>query len=164
MTGEERQQKIVVYGQAYSQLTQALQRYPAEMWQFKPAPDRWSIHEIVIHIADSEVNSYIRCRRFIAEPGKTVMNYDENRWATLLRYHQQSPAEALELFKWLRLATHNLIQTLPESTWSNTVYHPEIGTITLDDWLEIYARHIPEHIEQMESNYQLWLKNKTQPE
>jgi len=39
------------------------------MWQYRPAPDRWTIHEIVVHIADSEANSYIRCRRCLAEKG-----------------------------------------------------------------------------------------------
>lgn len=158
MNQAERRQKIEVYGQAYSQLVEGLKQFPPEMWQFKPAPDSWSIHQIVVHIADSEANGYIRCRRFLAEPGETVMAYDEKRWATLLDYHAQSPAEALELFKWLRLKSYNLIKALPESVWSNTIYHPENGTMTLDDWLEVYARHIPEHVEQMQANYEAWLK------
>jgi len=60
------------------------------MWQYKPGPDRWSIHEIIVHLADSEANSYIRCRRFIAERGSRVMGYDENRWGNSLNYHGRS--------------------------------------------------------------------------
>ena len=158
MTNQERLQKIETYGQAYTLLVEALKRFPQKMWQFKPSPTDWSIHEIIIHITDSEANSYIRCRRFIAEPGQAVMAYDENSWATTLNYHQQSTAEALELFKWLRSSTYNLIKSLPESVWANMVYHPENGTMTLDDWLTVYERHIPAHIEQMQSIYQLWQK------
>jgi hypothetical protein len=156
MTSEERHQKIELYGNAYNLLVEGLKQFPAEMWHFKPAPDHWSVHEILIHITDSEANSYIRCRRFIAEPGKDVMAYDENGWAPALRYYEQSIEDALELFKWLRHNTYQLIRTLPDSVWANTVFHPENGLMTLDDWLEIYTRHIPDHLEQMRVNYQAW--------
>lgn len=157
---EARIQKIESYGQAYSQLVQALKKFPQEMWQFKPTPELWSIHEIVIHIADSEANSYVRCRKLIAEPGTSVMAYDEPLWAKVLDYRHQSTEEALELFNCLRRVTYNLIKSLPETTWSHTIYHPENGTMTLDDWLDIYERHIPEHVQQMQSNYEAWLKEK----
>jgi len=157
MTPDTRAQKLESYGSAYAVLAEAVQRFPREMWQFRPAPDRWTIHEILVHIADSEANSYVRCRRAIAEPGQAVMPYDEMRWAAELRYHDQSPEEALELFKWLRSKSYRLIQGLPELAWSNTIYHPENGTMTLEDWLEVYARHIPEHVAQMQANYEAWI-------
>jgi len=158
VTREERARKIESYGRAYDLLVATLQDFPAEMWQFVPTPDRWSIHQLVVHIADSEANSYIRCRRAIAEPGSAVMAYDENQWGKALNYHQQSTDDALELFKWLRLLSYKLIKTLPEPAWSQTIQHPENGTMTLDDWLEVYAAHVPEHIEQMRQNYADWRK------
>ena len=51
---EERSRKIEVYGSAYAMLIEALQEFPQTMWQYRPAPDRWTIHEIIVHIADSE--------------------------------------------------------------------------------------------------------------
>lgn len=161
MTTKERQEKIESYGGAYAALVAALAEFPREMWKFKPAPDRWSIHEILVHLADSEANGYIRARRFIAEPGKTLMAYDQEQWARSLRYHQQSPEEALELFRLLRSTTYRLIKALPESVWSNTVEHPEHGTMGFDRWLEIYAQHVPGHIQQMKKNYEAW--KRTQP-
>jgi hypothetical protein len=86
------------------------------------------------------------------------MAYDEAQWARSLDYHQQSPEDALELFKWLRMKTYTLIKSLPEAVWTHTIYHPENGTMTFDDWLDVYERHIPEHIEQMQSNYRAWIK------
>jgi hypothetical protein len=76
MTTTERNDLINSYGRAYELLTEAIQKYPRDMWQWKPTPDKWSIHEIIIHITDSEANSYIRCRRFIAEPGSGVYGYE----------------------------------------------------------------------------------------
>ena len=130
------------------------------MWTFRDDHGCWSIHEHLIHIADSEVNSYVRCRRLIAESGRTLMDYDENRWASALLYHDQNVGESMELFRRLRQKTLNLIQTLPESTWNHTAYHPENGDMTLDDWLDVYERHVPEHLHSMQENYDVWLNSK----
>lgn len=156
MDSEQRRHKIESYAIAHADLVDALRHFPKEMWHFRSADDPWSIHEVVVHITDSEVNSYTRCRRCIAEPGQSVMAYDENRWATALHYQDQDTDDALELFKWLRLRTYKLIQTLPESTWSHTIEHPENGTMTLDDWLDTYERHVLEHIQQMQRIYEAW--------
>jgi uncharacterized damage-inducible protein DinB len=157
MTPEERKQKIISYGAANQQLVEALKKYPKKMWKYKPGPERWSIHEIILHLADSETNSHIRCRRCIAESGKSVMAYDEDQWAISLHYHDQSAEDALELFKLLRQMSCNLIETLPASAWSNTINHPEGGIMTLDDWLNIYVNHIAEHIQQMQATYDAWV-------
>lgn len=154
---EQRLHKIESYGNAHAELVAALQRFPRDMWTFKPSPDRWSIHEIVIHIADSEANSYVRCRRFIAEPDTDLMAYDEMRWSRMLHYHDQRTEDAVELFRWLRLQSYHLIRLLPESVWAHTAFHPESGTMTLDAWLDVYERHVRDHVEQMQSNYDAWL-------
>jgi hypothetical protein len=160
---EVRQRKIESYGNAFNVLIEALNEFPREMWRYRATADGWTIHEIVVHIADSEANSYVRCRRFIAEPGQTVTAYDERAWAEVLRYHEQDIDEALELFKWLRLKSYHLIRTLPESTWSNTVYHPENGMMTLDDWLDVYERHVRDHIAQMRAVLQAWQSSQPSP-
>ena len=156
----ERDRKIQAYSQAHQQLLAALERFPHEMWKFRPAPGEWSIHEMIIHIADSEANSYVRLRRFLAEPGSDVLGYDQDVWARQLDYHQQDTAAALELFKWLRLLSTPLLLDLPEAAWASTVRHSEYGPITLDDWLTTYARHVEVHIAQMQANYAAWLKQR----
>lgn len=163
MTLDERRQKIAIYGSAYDMLQNAMQRYPREMWQYRPSPQDFSIHEILVHIADSEANSFIRARRFIAEPGQPVLGYDEQGWAHSLNYHAQSPEEAVELFRWLRGNTYRLVRDLPETTWGNTVMHSENGVMTMHEWLDVYARHVPEHVAQMERVYQTWLSEKGNP-
>lgn len=152
----DRREKIALYGRAAELLTAALARFPREMWQYRSAMDPWTIHEIVMHITDSEANSYVRCRRFIAEPSEQLMAYDENRWARGLDYHRLAVDTAVTLFTWLRQSSYQLIQTLPEAAWQNQAYHPESGQMTLDDWLDTYSRHVPEHIAQMERIYQVW--------
>lgn len=152
----ERQEKMALYGRAYELLTAALKRFPREMWQYRSAVDDWTIHEIVVHITDSEANSYVRCRRFIAEQGEHLMAYDENQWAKSLNYHALDVETAVSLFKWLRQSSYELIQTVPDDVWQNEAYHPESGQMTFDDWLDTYSRHVPDHIAQMERIYAAW--------
>lgn len=156
MTLDERKDRLETYQAAYQQLASALAHFPREMWQFRPAADRWTIHEIIVHITDSEANSYVRCRRLLAEPGSSVLGYDENTWARELRYQEQSADDALECFRWLRHSTAMLIKDLPEAAWANRVNHSENGWMTLDDWLNTYASHVPDHIDQMQLVFNDW--------
>jgi hypothetical protein len=157
MMREERRQKLESFGRAPALLSAALRQYPKKMWLYKPSPDRWSIHEIILHLADSEATSYVRCRRFIAEPGSPVLKFDAARWAGTLGYFHQSTREALEIIRRLRKMTYQLIVTLPEAVWSHTVEHPRDGELSLDRWIEMQERHVPHHIEQMRQNYERWL-------
>jgi len=152
----DRASKIEVYGAAYDELTAALARYPREVWPYRSPVDPWTIHEIVVHIADSEANSFVRLRRLIAEPGQPVMAYDENVWARRLDYQAQSPEDAVQLFRWLRHNSYLLVKSLPEATWAHTIEHPENGLMTMDDWLDVYAQHVAEHVAQMDRILAEW--------
>ncbi len=157
----DRLSQIETYGAGYGQLTAAIAAFPREMWQYRSPVELWTIHEILVHIADSEANSFIRLRRLVAEPGTAVMGYDENSWASRLDYHAQSPDDAIELFRWLRHNSTMLVKSLPASTWANTIQHPENGLMTMDDWLGVYARHIPEHVGQMARIHAEWQSKRT---
>lgn len=158
MTREERNRMIESYGRAPGQLFSTLRQFPKKMWLYKPSSERWSIHEIILHLADSEANSYVRCRRFIAEPGSAMHPIDAARWAGSLGYFHQSTREALEIIRRLRRMTHQVLNSVPERVWSHTIEHPREGRITLEQWVAIQERHVPHHIEQMRANYELWLK------
>ena len=83
-----------------------------------------------------------------------MLGYDEMGWASALHYADQDPADALELFRLLRSQTYGLIRHLPDSAWTtHTMQHSENGTMTLDDWLAVYAAHVPDHIAQMQAIY-----------
>lgn len=156
-----REELIESYSKGYEKLVAGLNEMPEEMRQFKPSPEKWSVHEIIIHMADSEVNSYSRARKFIAEPDSTVMAYDQDALAIKSKYHEQSIPDALELFKYLRKMTYNVIKNLPEETWANTVYHPENGIMTFNDWLKTYENHVTVHVNQMKRNLNEWNKLKS---
>ncbi len=158
--GLNRLERLESYSKGYYTLLEILKEFPKEMWNYKPAPDKWSVNEIIIHIADSEANGFCRARKLIAEPGSTVMLFDQDAWANKLDYSKQSIDDAFELFKILRRNTYNIIKDLPDETWNNHIFHPEKGRMTLNDWLVVYDDHIKIHINQMKRNFDEWLKSK----
>ena len=156
---EVRRQQLESFGRAPTLLSAALRQFPKKKaWLYKPSADRWSIHEIILHLADSEVNVYIRSRHFVAKLESSVLKFDPARWAGSLGYFHQSSHDALEIIRCLRKATYQLLVLLPESAWENSVEHPEDGRLSLAQWIEIQERHIPHHIDQMKKNYDKWLK------
>jgi DinB superfamily len=158
MSTELRNQVLGEFGRGPILLSEALRRCPKKMWMYRPKRDRWSIHEIILHLADSEADNYIRCRQFIAQPGSAVLEYDPSNWAKSLGYFHQSTKDALGLIARLRRMTYHILSFVPESVWTHTVRHPKAGILSLDEWVEVQARHIPHHILQIEQNYNCWLE------
>ena len=157
MNTQERNTLITEYGLGWVKLIAQLEQTPSELWQFRPSPKAWSVHEIIIHLADSESNSYLRCRKAVAQSGEAIMGYDQDVWTSTLDYHARNTDDALALLRLVRKMTYDLIKTLPESVWSNTYFHPERkAQVILDDWLIGYAAHIPEHIAQIQGNVSAW--------
>jgi len=161
MDRAEIDKKIEQYGRGFGRLTAALAEVPKEAWLFRPAPDEWSVHEIIVHMADSESMSALRARKLIAEPGSTLMGYDEANWADILDYKEQSAEDALEIIRLARQSTYELLKRQPDEVFTHSVIHPEYPATpyTFEGWLNIYARHIPDHIDQLKRSYQAWVES-----
>lgn len=154
-----RQEKLELYGLGFGQLQQALSQVPPEAMKFKPSPTDWSIHEIIIHLADSETNAALRARKLIVEPGGMLMAYDQEQWAAKLNYHDQNLEDALDATRLARKTTFELLKKQPEEIFGHWLHHSEMDEpYTFDHWLNIYSRHIPGHIKQINSNLYLWNK------
>ncbi|MDK1118451.1 MAG: DinB family protein [Anaerolineae bacterium] len=163
MNRKEINEKIEQYGRGFDLLIATLIDIPAEARSTRPEPNEWSVHEIILHIADSEAMSAIRARKLIAEPGSTLMGYEESNWADALNYKDQNAEDALEIIKFARQSTYNLLKRQPDDVFTHSVIHPEYPDkpYTFEKWLNIYAQHIPDHIEQINATYQTW-KDKSQ--
>ena len=106
MNKQERNEKIELYGRGYDMLIETLKDVPQEMWKFKPEPKEWSVHEVLVHLADSESNAALRARMLIVQPGGTLMGYDQDKWTADLNYHDQRYEDALELVRLARKTTY----------------------------------------------------------
>jgi hypothetical protein len=143
-----------------------LRQLPKRMWNYKPNAETWSIHEIVIHLADVEAAEYLNCRVIIAGSGKLSSNLEPelewaspnmSNWSLSLGYFYQSPRQALETIRILRAMTHNLLLGLPASAWMSSLSAPS-GETSLRDWLVAQERYIPSQIERMNALYSAWVK------
>jgi hypothetical protein len=163
MNEKERNDKIEQYGRGYDELMAALAEIPRQAWTFKPAPDEWSVHEIVVHMGDSESMAALRCRKLVVEPGSTLMAYEEAKWATALNYHSQDPEVSLQIIKHARQSTYKLLKSLPDEVFEHAVTHPEYSEpYTFEKWLNSYCRHIPDHIQQMKKAVEAWKRKSPQ--
>ena len=157
MNEEERNQKMEEYGRGYKLLTAALAAIPREAWDYKPSAQDWSVHEIIVHMGDSESMAALRLRKLIVEPGTQLMGYEEARWAGALDYQHQDVECALDIIRLARETTYRLLKTLPEEVFTHTVVHPEYSEpYTFDRWLSIYSQHIPDHIDQINKAVEAW--------
>lgn len=160
MDKQERNEKIEAYGRGFDLLKTALAEVAQEARNVRPEPNEWSVHEIIVHLADSESMAALRVRKLIVEPGSTLMGYEEAKWADALGYKKQSADDALQITKFARQSTYRLLKTLPDEVFTHSVTHPESAEpYTFEKWLTIYARHIPNHIEQIRKTVEM-LKNK----
>lgn len=148
MDYEERQKLIAQYKDGYAAVAEALLKItPAEL-DARPAPGRWTVREIVHHLADSETTSGIRLRQLLAEERPVIRAYDQEEYARRLHYerpHQSS----LDLFKSARAATGELLDCLEPADWLREGTHTESGRYTVETWLQIYAEHAHKHAKQI---------------
>lgn len=116
---------------------------------FVPAPGKWSIRQVITHLADAEVAAAHRFRQLIAEDNPTLIAFDQEAWAKNLA--RRTPKQALESFRRLRAENYELLKDLPEAAFARAGQHTERGTTTLRGLLEINAQHAENHARQMQT-------------
>lgn len=116
---------------------------------FKPAPDKWSVRQIVAHLADAESANVVRLRQVIAEDNPTLVPFDQNAWAERTDYAKRKPSQSLETMRILRAENFQLLKDLPEETYARTGNHLRRGVMSLLDLLRLFAEHAEQHAMQI---------------
>jgi DinB superfamily len=117
---------------------------------FVPAPDRWSVRQIVAHLADSEVVAAHRIRQVLAEDNPVMTWFDEKLWATNLDYARRKPKQSLETFRRLRAENYELLQGAGEVAFERTGQHSRYGTKTLRQMVDAFGTHVETHARQIQ--------------
>jgi len=149
MTPEERDALIKQYASGFDEVMNALNNFPAESLGAHPIPGKWSAREIVHHLGDSETTSAVRIRRLLCEDQPLIHGYDQDQFATRLRYNERDMAPALEAFRSARATTMQLLPLMSEEDWQRSGTHTENGRYSAEDWLRIYADHAHNHAAQI---------------
>jgi hypothetical protein len=110
----------------------------------------WTIRQIVHHLADSHVNSYIRFKWALTEDQPTIKAYDESRWAALQDARTGDIRAPLALLEGLHTRWVQLLRSLTEQQFARSFIHPETGdTVSLNAALCYYAWHCKHHTAQI---------------
>jgi hypothetical protein len=122
-----------------------------EETDFAAAPGKWSIRQIVAHLADSEMVGAQRFRKVIAEERPALEAFDQDAWASNLDYARKQPKNSLESFRRVRAENYELLKSVPEAAFEREGVHSERGPVSLRQLLEIYAGHAESHARQMQA-------------
>jgi len=116
---------------------------------FVSAPGKWSVRQIVCHLADSEMVGRDRFSRVIAEDNPTIVAFDQDAWAAKLGYTTRKFSQALETFRRIRGENHELLKAQEGDTWKRIGTHSERGAISLHELLDLYTEHAEKHARQI---------------
>jgi len=116
----------------------------------RPAPDKWSIAEILAHLADAELVAGWRLRLILSNNGAPIQAFDQNSWATTFDYADRDPHDSLRAFKFQRDLNLAMLKSVPRKLWDNYGLHSERGKETVTHLITLYAGHDVNHIRQVE--------------
>ena len=112
--------------------------------------DEWTVAQNIHHVADSHMNSYIRVKLILTEEYPTLRPYDQEAWAELVDADSATLETSLLILTGLHRRWVTLFESLNDEEWRRSGLHPEVGEMTVDDFLESYAAHGEAHINQIQ--------------
>lgn len=131
-------------------LERLLKGVPASKLRKRPAPGKWSIAEIVAHMADTELVGGFRIRFILGNPGTAIQGFDQDVWVTALHYDKRDVREAFEQYRALRKANLALLKTLTPEQWKQHGVHAERGPESVETIVRMFSGHDINHIQQVE--------------
>ncbi len=130
-------------------LTALMTNKSAEQLTRRPRADKWSVREILAHLAEDEIATAWRYRQMVEHSGIALAGFDQDMWARTGNYRSRAPKDSLELFRLLRLANLQFLERLTPEQWECHGIHAERGRITVRDLATHMAGHDANHIEQI---------------
>jgi uncharacterized damage-inducible protein DinB len=109
-------------------------------------PGGWSVRQVVHHVPDSHLNSYVRFKLALTEDEPTIKPYAEDRWAELADTRTTPIEVSLTMLESLHDRWVRLLRSLTPEEWKRTFRHPELGAMTLEKTLALYAWHGRHHV------------------
>jgi uncharacterized damage-inducible protein DinB len=138
------------YEAGADKLSQAIRNLTDEDLKAVPDPaakvGKWSIQQVVVHLADAEAAFADRIRRLIATDNPRLEAWDENQFLSNLHYDKQSAADAAEMVRLTRVQTSRVLRAAGDSCLTRKGTHTERGPVTLADALTHANEHLDHHV------------------
>ena len=146
----EGKKPMAVQAATASKLTRLIEGVPVSRLRKRPAPDKWSVSEILAHLADAEIVGGFRMRLILGDPGTPIPAFDQDRWVSSGHYDKRNPRRSVEQFRTLREANLVLLKSLTREQWKHHGVHAERGVETIDRITHMFAGHDLNHLRQIE--------------
>ena len=130
-------------------IARLIEGVPRKQLSRRPAPDTWSVAEIVAHLSDAELVYGVRIRLMLTASGSPIQATDQDAWCRDFEYARQDPAQALEALRINRAGLVRLLKRLPAESWNRYGIHSERGKETVTRVVEMTAGHDLNHLKQI---------------
>ena len=146
----EGQDAIKVQRATTRKLKRLTQGLTPRQLRWQPEAGKWSIAEIVAHLADVEIVASWRIRSVLGANGTAIQPFDQDAWASVFQYRKRDLNQSLEVFRVLRENNLAMLKALPRAGWDNYGMHAERGKETIAHLARMFAGHDTNHILQVE--------------
>jgi len=146
----EGKEPLAVLAETTERLGQLIKGVSMSELRRRPAPEKWSVSEIIAHLADGEIVGAFRVRFILGSPGSPVVAYDQDKWVTSGHYENRDPQTSAELFRVLRQANLALFDSLTPEQWNQYGIHSERGQESIEHIVHMFAGHDINHLQQIE--------------
>jgi len=151
LTEEQRRGLIDEIAKAPAQLRAAVAGLSVEQLETSYRPEGWTVSQVVHHVPDSHLNAYMRFKLALTEDEPTVKTYKQERWAELADSRDQDIETSLVLLDSLHRRWVSLLKSLSPEDFARAFRHPDLGLVTLDKSLALYAWHGKHHVAHITS-------------
>jgi hypothetical protein len=141
---------VSVQRETASRLAKLVEGVSGHQLAKRPAPDKWSVSEVVVHMAEAEVSCFWRYRQMIEHNGSQIIPFDQDLWYKLGDYPSRDPQESLQLFRLMRDANLHLFDQPTPEQWQLGGVHKERGPMTVGELARQMAGHDINHLAQVE--------------
>jgi hypothetical protein len=140
---------LVVQAATAGKLDRLVKDMPTAELGRRPTPEKWSVSQIVAHLADGEIVGGFRMRTILGSPGIAIVAYDQDKWAVSGHYDQRNPRKSVEQFRVLREANLALLESLEPEQWKHYGMHSERGQESIEHIVRMFAGHDINHLQQI---------------
>lgn len=146
----EGKQPLAVQAATPKRLQRLIKGVPTAKLRKRPAPDKWSVAEILAHLADAEIVGGFRMRLILGAPGAPIAAFDQDSWVTSGHYGKRDPRKSVEQFRVVREANLALLKSLTPEQWKHYGMHSERGQESIEHIVRMFAGHDVNHLRQIE--------------
>jgi len=146
MSEAQRQQCLSEVEQAPANLRAAVKGLSESRLDTPYRDGGWTVRQVAHHVPDSHMNAVIRFKLALTEDEPAIKTYKEDLWARLGDVSTTSVETSLCLLECLHQRWMNVMRPMTAEQWTRTLRHPELGVLTLDRMLALYAWHGKHHV------------------